>query len=291
MFIEHNPSSEIGISCASSSAALLLLRLLGGRFLLDNVEHLSLDGLLLEYKAVLVPDEVRAARVELVSLHAAFEQADDVPVVRVLSEAQAAAVVHELLELLWLVLAQLLNASLLLLLLDVGVLLSLGSSGKALPRETASEEVEDHVANGLKVVSSRLLVTKMGVDRSVSGRTSQVLAVSEGNVLAIRRLVALGQTEVDDVDGVLRLVVAANQEVVRLDVTMDDALFVNDLDSLDHLHGDVQDCLEVELSSALLEQVFERLSEQVHNHNVVHLAVFGLLVTHEVQVRNRGLAP
>jgi hypothetical protein len=45
-----------------------------------------------------------------------------------LSEAQTLAVVHKLLELFWLVSAELIDGYLLLLLLDVGILLSLGST-------------------------------------------------------------------------------------------------------------------------------------------------------------------
>lgn len=80
-------------------------------------------------------------------------------------------------------------------------------------------------------------------------------------MLAIGGLVALRQSEVNNVDRVLRLVVAADQEIVRLDVAVDDALFVNDLDALNHLHGDVENCPQVKLAAALLEQILERLPE------------------------------
>ena len=62
------------------------------------------------------------------------------------------------------------------------------------------------------------------------------------------------------------------------------------LDSLDHLNGDVEACFEVKLSSALLELVLKTLAEQVHDHYVVHLAIFGLLVTDEMQIGNSRLA-
>ena len=52
-------------------------------------------------------------------------------------------------------------------------------------------------------------------------------------MLALRVLVALGQAEVDDVNDVLGALVRANQEVVGLDVTVDDALFMHFLDALD----------------------------------------------------------
>ena len=57
-----------------------------------------------------------------------------------------------------------------------------------------------------------------------------------------------------------------------------------------HLHGDVEHSLEVELSAALLEEVFKTLSKQVHDHDVVHLAVLSLLVSHEMQEGHEGLA-
>jgi hypothetical protein len=55
-----------------------------------------------------------------------------------------------------------------------------------------------------------------------------------------------------------------------------------------HLDSDAEDSLEVELAAALLKKILERLSEQIHNHHVVGLVVFSLLVTNKVQVRNTG---
>lgn len=52
-------------------------------------------------------------------------------------------------------------------------------------------------------------------------------------MLALRVLVALGETEVDDVDEVLCRFTGADQEVVWFDISVDDTLFVNFLDSLD----------------------------------------------------------
>lgn len=104
--------------------------------LLDDLEHLLLDEFLLENQPIFVPDEVWLLWVNIVFLHAPFEESDNVAIVRVLGEAQASAVVHELLEFLRLVLAKLLDLDLLLLFLDVGVLLGLGSSWKTLPWES-----------------------------------------------------------------------------------------------------------------------------------------------------------
>ena len=48
--------------------------------------------------------------------------------------------------------------------------------------------------------------------------------------------------------------------------------------------------LHVELATTLLEKIFETLSEQIHHHHVVHLAVLSLLVTHKVQEGHEGLS-
>ena len=91
---------------------------------LDNLEHLLLDEFFFENQSIFVPHEVRLFRVDVIFLHAAFKKPDDVTIIWVLREAETSAVVHEFLELLWLVLAQLLNLDLLLLFLDIGILLS-----------------------------------------------------------------------------------------------------------------------------------------------------------------------
>ena len=59
------------------------------------------------------------------SFHASLEQTDNITIIRVLSETEAFAVVHELLKFLRLVSAEFVNCYLLLLLFDVGILLSL----------------------------------------------------------------------------------------------------------------------------------------------------------------------
>ena len=48
-------------------------------------------------------------------------------------------------------------------------------------------------------------------------------------------LKALRVAEVDDVDGILSGLITSNQEVVGLDATVDDALFMRYFDALDHL--------------------------------------------------------
>lgn len=112
------------------------------------------------------------------------------------------------------------------------------------------------MANGLETVSSGLLVSNMSVQRRVSGRSSQVLAILERNMLSVAGLVALGQTEINNVDGVLCGLGASSHEVVRFDVSVNDSFFVNYLNSLEHLDSDVKNSRQVKFSSALLEKIF-----------------------------------
>ncbi len=52
------------------------------------------------------------------------------------------------------------------------------------------------------------------------------------------------------------------------------------------MNSDAEYGLEVELAAALLEKILERFAEKIHNHHVVGLVVFGLLITNEMQVGN-----
>lgn len=160
------------------------------------------------------------------------------------------------------------------------------------------------MANSFQVIPTALFVTNMGVEGGISGSTSQVLALSEWDVLVLRVLVALGQTEVDDVDVVLGGFSGSNQEVVWLDISVDNSLLMDLLNALDlkipwlvilsgliyHLMSNVQHCFQVKFAPALLEEIFERFSKEVHDHNVVHLTIISLLITNEVEEGDEGLA-
>ena len=89
------------------------------------------------------------------------------------------------------------------------------------------------MTDGLQVVSAGLLVADVGADGSISGGTGEVLAVSEGDVLTLGVLVALGETEIDDVYVVLCALVSTNEEIIWLDVSMNDPLFVDFLNTVD----------------------------------------------------------
>ena len=73
----------------------------------------------------------------------------------------------------------------------------------------------------------------MREDGGISGCAGKVLAFSEGDVLTLRVLVALGKTKINDVNVVLGRLVATDHEVVGLNVPMDDPLFVHFLNTMD----------------------------------------------------------
>jgi hypothetical protein len=72
----------------------------------------------------------------------------------------------------------------------------------------------------------------MSINTCISSGTSQVFALSERNVLSIRVLVAFGKTEIDDENVVFVSVVSSNQNVIWLDFSVNDSLFVDLLNTL-----------------------------------------------------------
>jgi hypothetical protein len=56
-------------------------------------------------------------------------------------------------------------------------------------------------------------------------------------MLSVGTLVALGKTEINDVNSILGSFRASDQEVIRLDVSMNYSFFVNYFDSLNHLNS------------------------------------------------------
>lgn len=79
----------------------------------------------------------------------------------------------------------------------------------------------------------RLLTdSKMSVDWGISGSSSKVLSISVRDMLSSLRVSeTLSQSEVDHVDVVL-LFADTDQEVVRLDVSVQEVAGMNELNSL-----------------------------------------------------------
>jgi len=147
---------------------------------------------------VSVPNKVWIGSVDIVSLHAVREKADDVTIVGILSKAQASTIVHELQKFLWLTLTKFLKCCVLLLFLYLGILFSLGFSWKTLPWEGSHEEIKYNVTNALEVISSGLLVSQMSVQTCISSRTCQILSIFEGDVFLIGTFVTFGQTKINN---------------------------------------------------------------------------------------------
>jgi hypothetical protein len=109
------------------------------------------------------------------------------------------------------------------------------------------------MADGLQVISARLLYTPMSINGGITSSTCKVLAILVGYMFTFRVLVALGETKVNNIDRVLGLFSSTDQKVIRLDVTVNDALLMHLLDSFDHLMSNQEYCLKIEVALARLE--------------------------------------
>jgi hypothetical protein len=72
----------------------------------------------------------------------------------------------------------------------------------------------------------------VSVNAGITRSAREVLTLAEGYVLVIGILVALRQPEIDDVNVVLSALSAANQEIIWLDISMNDAFLMDLLDTL-----------------------------------------------------------
>lgn len=89
-------------------------------------------------------------------------------------------------------------------------------------------------------------------------------------LLGLGVTVLLGHTEVDDVDNVRVLAVGTtNEEVVRLDITVDEVLLVDGLYAGQHLLGDHHHGLDGESAIAVVEEILQGRTKEVNDKNVV----------------------
>jgi hypothetical protein len=70
------------------------------------------------------------------------------------------------------------------------------------------------------------------VDTCVSCSSCQIFAFTERNVLAVRILKALSETKIDDENIIFVSIVSTNQEIVGLNISMNNTLLVNFLNTL-----------------------------------------------------------
>lgn len=82
----------------------------------------------------------------------------------------------------------------------------------------------------------------MCVNTGISGSSSQVLTFSEGNMLSLRVFIALCETEINNVYIIFCGICVSYQEIIGLDISMNYALFMHFLNSLNHLGGNAENC-------------------------------------------------
>lgn len=143
---------------------------------------------------------------------------------------------------------------------------------ESLPWKPSLQEVNKDVANGLKIVPTRLFNTQVVVDRCVTRSTRQRSSFPLGNVLKGTGVtVSLGQTEIDTVNKVSVSTTTVGDKVGGFDITVDQVAGMHQFHTLEHLIGNHEDSLEGESAAALVELIFERRSEKVHDHEVVRI--------------------
>ena len=179
---------------------------------------LELLGLLASF---LLEDPVVLVIILVTTLvHQVLEDLPHVVVVWPLFELEVPAVLKILVELLRKTPGERLNRRCHLLVFDSIVLVIFVFALKALPWQTAFQEVYQNEAYGLEVVSTTLFYAQVGVHGSVTRSSSQRLVVFVRNMLAgFGVSETFGETKVNDIYVVL-LLANSNEEVVRLDVSV-----------------------------------------------------------------------
>mmetsp|Transcript_7527 Transcript_7527/g.21372 ORF Transcript_7527/g.21372 Transcript_7527/m.21372 type:complete len:209 (-) Transcript_7527:115-741(-) len=179
--------------------------------------------LLLLFRVLDVPIELQV-HLESLPVEKVAEHHSREGVVRPVLKAQVPAVVQVDGEFRWQVLAQHLGRDRLLLLVYALVSLLLRSTLEALPRQAASPEVHQHVADGFEIISTTLLNAGMRVDAGVPRGARQLLVVAIWDVLLRKRVsVLLRQPEIDN-EELLLIAADTHEEVLRLDVAMQKVL-------------------------------------------------------------------
>jgi hypothetical protein len=109
----------------------------------------------------------------------------------------------------------------------------------------------------------------MGIDGGITGSSRQVLVLTVGDVeMSLWVTILLGQTEIDDIDLVATLT-NTHEEVVGLDITVDEGLGVNVLNTGDELIGEEKNGLQGELAIAEVKEILQTGPEEIQNHGIV----------------------
>jgi hypothetical protein len=84
-----------------------------------------------------------------------------------------------------------------------------------------------------EIISTRLFYTFVSSNGGIASRTGQVLAILVGNMFTLTILEALSETEINNIDCVFGVFSASNEEIVRLDTSMNYSFFMNLLNARD----------------------------------------------------------
>lgn len=151
---------------------------------------------------------------------------------------------------------------------DLIVFLLLGESAEALPGKAALEEVYEHVCQRLNVVPPALLHPQVCIDTGVASSARETFVVAVRDVLL--RLAVSVPSRQSEVDHIYEFGLGrANDEILRLDVTVKEAARMQVLDAVNQLFRHKDNREERELAAAIVEQVFEVWSQQFHDHHVI----------------------
>ena len=167
------------------------------------------------------------------ALESLSEEVAKVVVIWSILKSKVADVAEVLVELLREAVAKLGDWRRLLLLSDLLVLLLVGRSLQSLPWETSAEEVHEDVSERLEIIATRLLASEMGVDGHITCSSGKRLSLAIWDVLlGLWVAVLLGHAEINCVDDISGLGAwSADQEVVWLDISVNEVLLVNGLNS------------------------------------------------------------
>lgn len=133
----------------------------------------------------------------------------------------------------WIPITQVFDCGRLLLFTDFFVLLLVGCSLQSLPWQAAPQKVHKNMAQCFEIISPRLFPSQMRVDTHVACCTGKGFALAVRDVLfGLGISVLLGHSEIDDVDHICGFGAwTANKEVVGLDVTINEVLLVDRLNT------------------------------------------------------------
>lgn len=147
-------------------------------------------------------------------------------------ESQLSYIVHVVLELDGQVLTQLLIGALRLSLANSSITRRRLCHGDALPGQASLYQVDNDITKCDEVISTRLLIAHVCVDRDIAACANEILARIEGDVVVCFGVYdEASQSEVDHVHDVASFA-QSHHDVVRLYVTVDVILPVQVLDSL-----------------------------------------------------------